>query len=42
MPKFASITIGKHAGYYRVAIKLDGQYTYNLKKSQDGYIVTLK
>lgn len=40
--KFRKIAIGKHEGYYRVVIELDGQYLYNLEKVDEGYIVTLK
>lgn len=41
-PKFSSITIGKHDGYYRLAIELDGQYLYDIQKVSDGYVITLK
>ncbi len=40
--KFKDITIGKHDGYYRVAILLDGQYKYTLQKINNGFIITLK
>ncbi len=39
---FKSIIIGKHDGYYRIAIKLDGKYLYNKTKTKDGYMFTLK
>ncbi|HIP44914.1 MAG TPA: AMIN domain-containing protein [Sulfurospirillum arcachonense] len=39
---FKSITLGKHSGYYRVAIELDGRYLYNRQKVKDGYIFTLR
>jgi hypothetical protein len=39
---FKSITLGKHSGYYRVAIELDGKYLYNKQKLEDGYIFTLR
>jgi len=39
---FKSITLGKHSGYYRVAIELDGKYLYNKQKVKDGYIFTLR
>jgi len=39
---FKSITLGKHSGYYRVAIELDGKYLYTKQKVNDGYIFTLK
>ena len=39
---FKSIAIGKHDGYYRVAIELDGKYLYNLKKVSKGYLINLK
>jgi hypothetical protein len=39
---FRSITLGKHSGYYRVAIELDGRYLYNKQKVKDGYIFTLR
>lgn len=41
-PKFSSITFGIHAGYYRVAIELDGQYLYDVKNTEDGYIIVLR
>ncbi|WP_458700363.1 AMIN domain-containing protein [Sulfurospirillum sp. 1307] len=42
LKKFKSIAIGKHSGYYRVAIELDGQYIYKIKKSDEGYLITLE
>lgn len=39
---FKSITIGKHDGYYRVVIELDGKYRYSLSKIEDGYLVHLR
>ncbi|MFK5882594.1 MAG: AMIN domain-containing protein [Sulfurospirillum sp.] len=42
MPPFVSIVLGNHDKYYRVAIELDGQYVYSLKKAKGDYIVTLK
>ena len=39
---FKSITLGKHSGYYRVAIELDGRYLYSKQKVKDGYIFTLR
>jgi len=39
---YKSITIGKHSGYYRVAIELDGKYLYNIQKVKDGYIINLR
>lgn len=39
---FRSITLGKHNGYYRVAIELDGKYLYNKQKVKDGYIFNLR
>ena len=39
---FKSITLGKHSGYYRVAIELDGKYLYSKQKVKDGYIFTLR
>jgi len=39
---FSSITLGKHDGYYRVAIELDGKYLYTKEKTKDGYQFTLK
>ena len=38
---FKSITLGKHSGYYRVAIELDGKYLYRKQKVKDGYIFTV-
>jgi len=40
--KFQNITIGKHDGYYRVVVELDGQYKYTLQKINNGFIITLK
>ncbi len=42
LPPFVSVVLGNHDKYYRVAIELDGQYLYNIKKLKDGYIITLK
>ncbi len=39
---FKSITLGKHSGYYRVAIELDGKYLYKQRKVKDGYVFTLR
>ncbi len=39
---FKTIRIGKHSGYYRVAIELDGKYLYSKRKTEDGYIFTLR
>lgn len=39
---FKSITIGKHSGYYRVAIELDGKYLYNIEKQKDGFLISLR
>ena len=39
---FKSIAIGKHDGYYRVAIELDGKYLYDLKTVSKGYLINLK
>jgi len=39
---FTKINIGNHAGYYRVVIRLDGQYVFKMKKISDGYIFILK
>jgi len=39
---FKTITIGKHSGYYRVAIELDGKYLYKQRKVKDGYVFTLR
>jgi len=41
-PPFVSFVLGNHDDYYRVAIRLDGQYQYMLKKEKGGYIITLK
>ncbi len=35
---FTKINIGNHAGYYRVVIRLDGQYVFKKKKISDGYM----
>lgn len=39
---FKVITIGKHAGYYRVAVELDGKYLYDIQKAEDGYLISLR
>lgn len=41
-PPFVSVVLGNHNKYYRVAIWLDGQYVYSLKKEKGDYIITLK
>jgi len=41
-PPFVSVVLGNHDKYYRVAIKLDGQYVYTLKKEKGNFIITLK
>jgi len=42
MPPFISVVLGNHDKYYRVAIKLDGQYVYTLRKVKGDYIITLR
>jgi len=42
LPPFVSIVLGNHDRYYRVAIELDGQYIYNIKKDKGEFIITLK
>ncbi len=42
LPPFISIILGNHEKYYRVAIELDGQYAYQLKKSKGNFIITLR
>jgi len=39
--RFKKITIGNHNKYYRVVIKLDGQYKYSIQKINSGYIIAL-
>ncbi len=39
---FKSITLGKHRGYYRVVIELDGKYLYGKQKVKDEYIFKLR
>ena len=39
---FVSVVLGNHDKYYRVAIELDGQYLYNVKRKKGEYIITLK
>jgi len=41
-PPFVSVVLGNHDKYYRVAIWLDGQYIYSLKREKGDYIITLK
>jgi len=38
---YKKIRIGKHEGYYRVVIELDGPYTYNMNPIKNGYILRL-
>lgn len=33
--------VGKHNGFYRAVIELDGYYRYRLSKTDDGYLITL-
>ncbi len=42
IPPFVSIVLGNHDRYYRVAIELDGQYIYSIKREKGDYIITLK
>ncbi len=39
---FCKVRVGNHSGYYRAVIELDGQYKYNMQKTSDGYIFTLR
>ena len=39
---FKKINIGTHRGYYRVVIELDGFYKYSIKKTNKGYLISLK
>lgn len=39
---FEEIALGNHKGYYRVAIKLDGKYRYQVNKSENGYLLELE
>ncbi len=39
---FKLITIGKHSGFYRIAIELDGKYLYTKQKTEDGYLIRLR
>lgn len=38
---FVNIVLGNHDGYYRVAIELDGQYSYKMKEIAKGYAFEL-
>ncbi len=42
LPPFVSIVLGNHNKYYRVAIRLDGQYVYKLRKQKGNLVITLK
>jgi hypothetical protein len=42
LPPFVSIVLGNHEKYYRAAIELDGQYLYDIKNIEGGYIITLR
>ncbi|GHV59718.1 hypothetical protein FACS1894103_3680 [Campylobacterota bacterium] len=39
---FQKVSIGRHAGSYRVVILLNKAYKYTLTKTADGYLVTLR
>jgi len=39
--RFSKIRVGNHEGYYRIVIELDGLYRYEMKKTEDGYILNL-
>ncbi|MDX1809340.1 MAG: AMIN domain-containing protein [Sulfurospirillaceae bacterium] len=39
---FVSIVLGNHNDYYRVAIELDGQYDYKMKREKGDFIITLR
>lgn len=40
--QFKKVTVGRHAGKYRVVIELDKRYQYSLSKADNKLIVTLK
>lgn len=39
---FEKLVVGNHAGYYRVVFELDGQYRYDISKTDEGYFIRLK
>lgn len=39
---FSDISLTKYNNFYRVAITLDGHYKYKIKKTDDGYQITLE
>ena len=39
---FKQINIGTHSGYYRAVIELDGFYRYSIKKTNKGYLISLR
>ena len=39
---FISAALGNHDGFYRIAIVLDGQYRYEIKSIEKGYLISLK
>ncbi len=39
---FQKVSIGRHAGWYRVVIQLDRGYKYDLRKGEDGPNITLR
>ncbi len=41
-PYFEEIAIGNHKNYYRVAIRLDGKYRYEITDGRDGYKIELR
>lgn len=41
-PPFKEVRFGNHKKYYRIAIELDGQYQYKIKKTPYGHLITIK
>ena len=39
---FQKVSIGRHAGWYRVVIELDRPYGYDLRQSAEGPVITLR
>lgn len=41
-PPFKEVRFGNHKNYYRIAIELDGQYEYQLKNTDYGFLITIR
>ena len=39
---FKKITVGNHDAFYRAVIELDGRYSYHIRPTKEGYLLTLE